>query len=594
MTALRPAPDELRVPRADAVGVPPGRLPAPKQQRTRTGRAAAGRRASFALAAAVPLAFLGLFFVWPVAAMLARGLTDAAGALDLAGVADVLARPRTWRVVGTTVVQALAGTAVAVVLGVPGAYVLYRRRFPGRTFVRGLVTVPFVLPSVVVGVAFRALLGPGGPLGGLGLDGTLTAVVLALVFFNYSVVVRTVGGFWARLDPRAEDAARALGASPARVLATVTLPALAPAVASAAALVMLFCTTAFGVVVVLGSREHATIETEIYTRTTQLLDLRTAAVLSVLQMLVVAVSLLVSARARSARERALPLHAEPRGERPLTWRSPTDVLAAGVTAVVVVVLLAWPMASLAARSLRARDGAWTLDAYRRLAEAGPGTGLTVTVWEATLTSLRTAVVATALAVVVGGLVAFVVSRRPRGRAARRGLAVLDAVVMLPLGVSAVIVGFGLLVTLTRPVLGVDLRTTGWLLPVAQALVAVPLVVRLLLPVLRAVDPRQHEAAATLGAPPGRVVATVDVPLVARPLGLAVGFAFAASLGEFGATAFLARPDAPTLPVVIVRLLGRPGTENLGTAMAAATVLAVVTAGVMLLAERLRGDTAGEL
>ena len=594
MTALRPAPDELRVPRADAVGVPPGRLPAPKQQRTRTGRAAAGRRASFALAAAVPLAFLGLFFVWPVAAMLARGLTDAAGALDLAGVADVLARPRTWRVVGTTVVQALAGTAVAVVLGVPGAYVLYRRRFPGRTFVRGLVTVPFVLPSVVVGVAFRALLGPGGPLGGLGLDGTLTAVVLALVFFNYSVVVRTVGGFWARLDPRAEDAARALGASPARVLATVTLPALAPAVASAAALVMLFCTTAFGVVVVLGSREHATIETEIYTRTTQLLDLRTAAVLSVLQMAVVAVSLLVSARARSARERALPLHAAPRGERPLAWRSPTDAAAAGVTALVVVVLLAWPMASLAARSLRARDGAWTLDAYRRLAEAGPGTGLTVTVWEATLTSLRTAVVATALAVVVGGLVALVVSRRPRGRAARRGLAVLDAVVMLPLGVSAVIVGFGLLVTLTRPVLGVDLRTTGWLLPVAQALVAVPLVVRLLLPVLRAVDPRQHEAAATLGAPPGRVVATVDLPLVARPLGLAVGFAFAASLGEFGATAFLARPDAPTLPVVIVRLLGRPGAENLGTAMAAATVLAVVTACVMLLAERLRGDTAGEL
>src|SRR5699024_3662690 len=156
----------------------------------------------------------------------------------------------------------------------------------------------------------------------------------------------------------------------------------------------------------------------------------------------------------------------------------------------------------------------------------------------------TAAVAATIAVVVGGLVSFVASRRPRSRAGRRSLAALDAVVMLPLGVSAVIVGFGLLVTMTRPVLGVDLRTTGWLLPVAQALVAVPVVVRLLLPVLRAVDPRQHEAAATLGAPPERVVRTVDLPLVARPLGLAVGFAFAASLGEFGATSFLARPDAP--------------------------------------------------
>ncbi|MBD9699165.1 iron ABC transporter permease [Flavimobilis sp. GY10621] len=594
MTALRPVPGEVRVPRTRPAGelIPPDA--APLERWPSLGWATAGRRASFALAAAVPLAFLGLFFVWPVVAMLVRGLTDAAGALDLAGVADVLAKPRTWRVVTTTVVQALAGTAVAVVLGVPGAYVLYRRRFPGRTLVRGLVTVPFVLPSVVVGVAFRALLGPGGPLGGLGLDGTFAAIVCALVFFNYAVVVRTVGGFWSRLDPRAEEAARALGASPARVLRTVTLPALVPAIASAAALVFLFCTTAFGVVMVLGSREHATIETEIYTRTTQLLDLRTAAVLSVLQMLVVAAALLVSARARTARERALALHAEPRGERPLTWRSRTDVLATTVTGLVVVGLLAWPMATLVARSFRTTDGTWTLDAYRRLAEAGPGTGLTVTVWQATLTSLTTAAVAATIAVVVGGLVSFVVSRRPRSRAGRRSLAVLDAVVMLPLGVSAVIVGFGLLVTMTRPVLGVDLRTTGWLLPVAQALVAVPVVVRLLLPVLRAVDPRQHEAAATLGAPPGRVVRTVDLPLVTRPLGLAIGFAFAASLGEFGATSFLARPDAPTLPVVIVRLLGRPGTENLGTAMAAATVLALVTAAVMLLAERLRGDTAGEL
>lgn len=594
MTALRPAPGEVRVPRTRPAGelIPPDA--APLKRRPSMGWATAGRRASFVLAAAVPLAFLGLFFVWPVVAMLVRGLTDAAGALDLAGVADVLAKPRTWRVVTTTIAQALVGTAVAVVLGVPGAYVLYRRRFRGRTLVRGLVTVPFVLPSVVVGVAFRALLGPGGPLGGLGLDGTFTAIVCALVFFNYAVVVRTVGGFWSRLDPRAEEAARALGASPGRVLRTVTLPALVPAIASAAALVFLFCTTAFGVVMVLGSREHATIETEIYTRTTQLLDLRTAAVLSVLQMLVVAAALLVSARARTARERALPLHAEPRGERPLTWRSRTDVLATTVTGLVVVGLLAWPMATLVARSFRTTDGAWTLDAYRRLAEAGPGTGLTVTVWQATLTSLTTAAVAATIAVVVGGLVSFVVSRRPRSRAGRRSLAALDAVVMLPLGVSAVIVGFGLLVTMTRPVLGVDLRTTGWLLPVAQALVAVPVVVRLLLPVLRAVDPRQHEAAATLGAPPGRVVRTVDLPLVARPLGLAIGFAFAASLGEFGATSFLARPDAPTLPVVIVRLLGRPGTENLGTAMAAATVLALVTAAVMLLAERLRGDTAGEL
>jgi thiamine transport system permease protein len=188
-------------------------------------------------------------------------------------------------------------------------------------------------------------------------------------------------------------------------------------------------------------------------------------------------------------------------------------------------------------------------------------------------------------VVVGSTVALVVSRRPRSAGARRGIALLDALFMLPLGVSAVTVGFGFLITLNRPPL--DLRSSLLLIPIAQAVVAIPLVVRTVLPVLRAIDPRMREAAAVLGAGPGRVLAHVDGPYLLRSLGLAVGFAFAVSLGEFGATAFLARPDQPTLPVVIVRLLGRPGAENLGMALAAAVVLAVLTATIMGICERLR-------
>ena len=111
-----------------------------------------------------------------------------------------------------------AGDALTLLLGVPTAYALHRLDLPGAAVMRGLVTVPFVLPTVVVGVAFRTLLAPGGPLGGLGWDGTPAAIVAALVFFNLSVVVRMVGPWWASLDPRREQAAAALGASPAQVL----------------------------------------------------------------------------------------------------------------------------------------------------------------------------------------------------------------------------------------------------------------------------------------------------------------------------------------------------------------------------------------
>jgi thiamine transport system permease protein len=545
----------------------------------------------WALATAVPLVFLAVFFAYPVVSIVLRGFAPD-GAVDLAVLGEVFGRPRTWRIIGLTFAQATVATAIAVVLGIPGAYLLYRCDFRGRTALRAFVIVPFVLPTVVVGVAFRSVLANHGPLGFLGWDGTFAAVVAALVFFNYAVVVRTVGGFWSALDPRAEEAARALGAPPWRAFASVTLPALTPAIASAAAIVFLFCATAFGVVLVLGGTGYGTVETEIWVQTTQFLDLPAAAVLSVVQLAVVAVALTLAGRARDRRERALQLRTTDAARaRPLALRGPHrragDVVAVATTAAVGVLLLALPLGTVLVRSFRTRDG-WGFGNYVALGTTGGPNALSVTVWQAAATSLRVAVDATLLAVVVGGLVALVVSRRPRSRTGRRAVRALDAVFMLPLGVSAVTVGFGFLIALQRPFgLGINLRDSLVLIPVAQAVVAVPLVVRSVLPVLRAIDTRLHEAAAVLGASPGRVLRLVDWPLAARSLGLAVGLAFAVSLGEFGATAFLARPDQPTLPVVIFRLIGRPGADNLGMALAASVVLALLTATVMLLTERLR-------
>lgn len=560
---------------------------------TARARGRLGAVAAWVLAAGIPLAFLATFFGWPVATMASRGFI-AEGAVDLGGIAEVFSRPRTWRMVGITIGQATGGTMIAVLLGVPGAFVLYRRRFRGQRLIRGLVTVPFVLPTVVVGVAFRSLLVPGGPLGFLGLDGTFAAIVAALVFFNYAVVVRTVGGMWQRLDVRATEAARSLGASPWRAFRTVSLPALAPAIISAASVVFLFCATAFGIVMTMGGIRYGTIETEIWMQTTRFLDLRAAAVLSVTQLVVVAGLLIAAARSRRRRERSLQLRTDPEASQPLRlrghgrWAGPDllPVLMTGST----VVLLALPMAHLLLRSLHTPQG-WGLGNYLNLGTTGGKNALSVTVWQATANSLRIAVDATVMAVVIGLLVALIASRRPAHRSGRRAVAVVDALFMLPLGVSAVTVGFGFLITLDSPPL--DLRNSIFIVPIAQAVVAIPLVVRTVLPVLRAIDPRQREVAAMLGATPGRVLRTIDGPYLLRGLGLAIGFAFAVSLGEFGATSFLARPDRPTLPVVIFRLIGRPGAENYGMALAAAVVLALMTATVMVAAEALRGDRMGE-
>ncbi len=536
--------------------------------------------ALWSLAVLVPLGFLAVFFAWPVAGLVGRGFV-ADGAFSLDGVRSVLSAPRTWRIIGQTLGQAVAGTVVAVLLGIPGAYLLYRCRFPGRALLRAVVSVPFVLPTVVVGVAFRSLFAAQGPLGGLGLDETFAAIVVALVFFNYSVIVRTVGALWSRLDPRAAEAAQLLGASPLRVFLTVTLPAIAPAVLSGASLVFLFCASAFGIVMVMGGVRFSTIETEIWYQTTQLLDLPAAAALSIVQLVVVVAALVIAGRARTRAEHALRLRGDATAEQPWRWRR--DLLPTLITASVVVGLLGVPMVHLVVRSFVTADG-WGWRNYELLATTGSGS-LAVPVWTAAANSLVIAAQASAIAVMLGVLVSLVASRRPRSTGLAIGVRALDAAFMLPLGVSAVTVGFGFLITLNRPPL--DLRTSPILIPIAQAIVALPLVVRTLLPVLRAIDPRQREAAAMLGAGPGRVLATIDGALALRGLGLAIGFAFATSLGEFGATSFLSRPEHPTLPTVIFRLIGRPGADNFGMAMAASVVLAVLTAAVMAAAELVR-------
>jgi thiamine transport system permease protein len=427
-----------------------------------------------------------------------------------------------------------------------------------------IILVPFVLPSVVVGLAFRALLPDGG----------VWAIVLANAFFNVAVVARTVAGLWTHLDRRAEDAARALGASRLRTFTSVTLPALAPAIGSAAAVVFLFCATSFGVVLILGGARLKTLETEIYLRTVELLDLSGAAALSLLQLGAVVAALSVGAVARRRRQTALRL----RGRADSARRPSGGEWWVVALAFAVVVALLVPVVSLVARSL-----APGLDGYRALTGVGYEGSLDISGFDAARNSLAAATDATLIAVTLGTMASVVLVSLARNRV--RYVEVADTAFMLPLGVSAVTVGFGYLVTLD--LLPGDLRTSAALVPLAQALVVTPLVIRIVLPVLRSIDERLRQAAATLGAGPWRVWREVDVPMAGRALGTAAAFGFVVALGEFGATSFLARPDTATLPVAIARLISRPGELNNEMAYAACTLLIVVTVAVVAVVERVR-------
>jgi thiamine transport system permease protein len=355
--------------------------------------------------------------------------------------------------------------------------------------------------------------------------------------------------------------------------------------------VFLFCFTSFGVVLMLGGPRARTLEVEIYDQTARFLRLDVAAALAVLQLVGVGLALLLYARAqqRGAIRQAL----RPRSEVARAPRTAGERTFVATVLAGMALLLGVPLGVLAWRSF-ATGGSPTLAYWRALGGTVRGGTLFVSPLSAVVNSLTAAAVATVVAVTVGGLAAWVIAgpaRSDPSRSAATARASFDAVLMLPLATSAVTVGFGFLIALDRP--PVNLRDSWWLVPLAQATVAVPFVIRTLVPVLRAIDGRLREAAAVLGAPPGRAWREVDLPVVFRALLISAGFAFAISLGEFGATVFLARPDRPTIPVAIYRFLGRPGALNVGQGMALATLLMGVTAAVVLLIDRLRVGQLGD-
>jgi thiamine transport system permease protein len=422
----------------------------------------------------------------------------------------------------------------------------------------------------------------------LDLQHSLWLILAAHVFYNYAVVLRIVSGFWSNISPRVEEAARVLGARTRDVWWHVTLPLLAPAVAAAALLVFIFCFTSFGVILILGGPRFATIEVEIYRQTVNLFNLPVAATLSLIQIVFTFGLMWAYTALQRRTSRQLELRAREQVQRRPIRRRARALVGANVALMVVGLLM--PLLALADRSL-SLGGGLSLRYYAELFVNRRGSLLYVPPVQAVFNSLAFAAATVVLALLIGAIGAALLARPAGGRGIRRLQSLLDPLLMLPLGASAVTLGFGFIIALDRPPL--NLRASPLLVPLAHTLVAFPFVVRSLLPALRTIRPSLRDAAAVLGAGPLRVWGEIVLPIVGRAMLVGAVFAFTISMGEFGATALIARPQMPTLPVAIFRFLGQPGALNYGQALAMSTLLMLVCAAGMLAIERFRLGGIGE-
>ena len=542
----------------------------------------------------IPLAFLACFFFLPFARILAYSFSwDAINPSNLQLAAHTLL---------FTVYQAVLSTLLTLAVGVPAAFLLTRFDFPARSLLRALTAVPFMLPTVVVAAGFNALLGSRGLLNlllmrvfGLGTPpitfvGTLGAILLAHVFYNTTIVIRLVGNALSRLDPTLEKAARSLGANRIGLWQFVVLPLLRPSLLAATMLVFLFDFTSFGVILLLGGPAFATLEVQIYVQSLYFLNLPAAALLASIQLAcTLAFSILYTRALSSSAVETAPRSAAGNLRRP---RSRREKLLVAVMVLLVVLLFIPPMLALPLRSVS------RLDADRGQSASSFQAGLTTEYYSELFVNRRNSIsyvpplqaarnslayaVATVLLSLVMGFPAASALAKP-GRLEK----ILDPILILPLGASAVTLGLGFIVTFGRWL------AYPWLVPLAHTLVALPFVIRTLQPALVSIPVRLRQAAASLGASPFRVWQNVDWPILRRATLSAATFAFTISLGEFGATAVVSRPDYPTIPIAIYRFLSQPGGLNYGQAMAMATLLmAVATAGILLI-ERLRLPGTGE-
>lgn len=522
------------------------------------------------LLAAPPIAFLSLFFLLPLFAMLSylagRGETGPWEALR-----TVFATPYYRNRIEFTLELAAVSTLLILAAALPFAYLFSHYRFPGRALLRALFTVPFVLPAIVVALALHAFIGPRGLVEGdlLNRLGPYGAVLAAHVFYNFGLVQRLVGNYWSRLPLEPVEAARVLGATRWQAFVRVELPLLAPAVLSASLLVFAFCASSFGVVLLLGSERLQTLEVLVWQGAKDPFPQNSLlSILVLLQLVITFTALALFAWLQSRARLALT---------PQVAASLPRLPALGYAVLLLpTVAIAGPLVALVRASLRFH-GQWSTRAFE-LVLSGSGTDTSLAIRN----SLTFATLAALLAITLGLFA---------GLATQRARAWAHALLLMPLGVSSVVIGYGTFLTWNGAGRFPDLRGTATAIVLAHALIAFPLAARVLAPTLEAIEPRLREAAQTLGAPPREILRRIDFPLAYPALGVAAVYAWGASLGEFGATLLLRSRETTTIPIEIYHNFNRIGFE--AQAVALAVILLVAALISFLLLERLRVRAWGE-
>ena len=504
------------------------------------------------LCCALPLVWLSLFYVLPLGTIFFR-------ALDVSALIDTIGNSGIRHVLWFTLWQATLSTALTVIIAFPITWACSQWDFTGKHLVVGLVTVPFVLPTVIIAGAIRTLLPES-------LSSGVVGILCAHVIFNVAVVLRIVSARWQQVHPNTASASRILGASSWKTFWLITWPMLRSAVSSAVGIVFIFCFTSFGVIKVLGGPRYSTIELEIFIRAVQLGDTSTAVALVVLQLIVIGVVLGLTMPRNTASLKIITYRTSWIGDYP---RQQTLVRA---SVFATILLIGAPFLTMFINSFRVRSN-WSINPWRHLFD-GTLRPMGVDVAPA----MSNSVIFAAITIVITVPLALCLASISAYSSSHAGRRLITALASAPLATSAVALGLGMIITFDQS--PINWRAHWLLLVCAHCTIALPLALRSLTAPLQSIPPALRDSARTLGASALQTWWHVDIAIIRRPLLVAAGLSAAVSLGEFGATSFLTRTGNDTIPTTIARLLSRPGDVVQSSGYALASLFVVLVIGVM--------------
>ncbi len=406
-----------------------------------------------------------------------------------------------------------------------------------------------MLPTIVVAIGFTEF----------HRMPVIVTIICANVFMNYSLTVRVIGGTWANLDRDIDEAAAIDGAGRFRTFIKISWPQLKNASASTFSLIFLYCSVNFGIVLVLGNGSTNTIETAIYTNATQYLDLSKATSLVLVQTLLT-IFIFMIARRISKNPISIVGFAKSKDQRPIDRRD----LPAFLITIIAFILISVPIIGIISKSFNGG-----LSNYHALTSTGQQNFLTISIIQAFINALRNAAIVVLISLAIGLTISFLLYRSSL-ILNRLG----EFLFQIPLGISSVVLGLGYLLCFSSGIF--PLRSSWLITPIAQSLLAIPLVVRLIYPALRGIDPELLEAAALDSASSGDTWWLIELPTIKNVLLISMGYATIISIGDFGAANFLAYGQQGTITTVLYQLISKPGAANYGMAMAASSILILVT------------------